>query len=116
MFTNSKAMDESTIRHLFSDKMTNLDFKKLSNSGFSLFESYFFFLNEKTNHLKKISPSGTHSSSVPLYYAIEPNPTGMEDLWRIAMDAPDQISRRAIDTLNNLHHVVRFFIRMTVSN
>ncbi|KAF2069601.1 hypothetical protein CYY_009082 [Polysphondylium violaceum] len=50
-------LSESVVKHLFLEKMSNMDWYHLGPSSFSVYERFFFFLNEKAGKLKKIQSS-----------------------------------------------------------
>ncbi|KYQ94124.1 hypothetical protein DLAC_04405 [Tieghemostelium lacteum] len=56
--SNSKTtIPESVIKHLFMEKMSSLDWSHLGPSSYSVFERFFFFINERSGKIKKIQQS-----------------------------------------------------------
>lgn len=96
------AFDESVIQHLFVDKMTQMDCTLLNQAGFNVFQRYFLAYNEKKDKIRRVD-----KTSDELYVA-SPDLTGIDNLWKIALDAQDvEVSQAAIRTLNELHQNVR---------
>ncbi|EGC34643.1 hypothetical protein DICPUDRAFT_34644 [Dictyostelium purpureum] len=48
---------ENVIRHLFLNKMPNMDWSHLGPASYSVFERFFFFVNEKSGKIKRFQSS-----------------------------------------------------------
>jgi hypothetical protein len=104
----SQAFDESLSNHLFVNKMSQLDFTTLTMAGFKVFERYLLHINEKNSNLKPIDKK-TENPIVDAksFVVVSPDLVGIDNLWRIALDAQQSaVYQLAISELNTLHQVV----------
>lgn len=111
----SSQLEESAIHNLFVTQMTKMDFKRLSFSGYNLFEKFFLYLNEKNSRIKRLDYFTRNTTlnqkeienNFIVNHQIVSELHGIDNLWIIALDAKDsEINKKAIQCLNMLHQNV----------
>jgi hypothetical protein len=94
-FISGGTLPETVVQHLF-DKMLKMDCSVLTKAGFTVFERFFIFINEKNNRIKRFE------DKLPCLVAADA--IGMSTLWDIALDNKDNaVAEMAINSLNGLH-------------
>jgi hypothetical protein len=100
MRSSESGFTDALIKWLFEQKMLRgIDCAHLSRSGFSLFRTYFLYVNYREGLIK---PLETPPGSLPYYCASYP-PLGIDVMWQLALESLDeQLAASAIVTLNQL--------------
>lgn len=101
----SFTLSESSISHIFVNKMLKEDVVDITIDGYKLFEDFFLSVNEKNGN---ISRKGDKSSDLVGLISLES--TGLSNLWDISLNSPnEEISKMAINLLTNLYSNLELF-------